>query len=247
MTQEERCLWVGQGDRLVDLEGREVATPQGWAFLPAGDAGLTRKVTARTRFWRVQARMGRRIISRGIWAPVSVIEEARAEVETQRASGAYQQKLAGDRRRRAARQAAYEGEFLVAVRAFLNFAPCYREQERAMAEAVTRHAIPVGSGTVARTTRIPLEDRAAAAVIAWMRHQTTAYEAMSIARIKGERRQVRRMLAQRSLIVLEAYRRGRAIGPDCPLWRALHPGLPVAEEGAVKRPGAGEEEQEVKF
>lgn len=54
------------------------------------------------------------------------------------------------------------------------------------------HAVPVGSGTVARTQLIPLEQRAEAAVIAWMRHQTTAYDRMSIARIKGERREVRR-------------------------------------------------------
>lgn len=38
---------------------------------------------------------------------------------------------------------------------------------------VTHHATPVGSGTVARTKRIPVEYRAEAAVIAWMRHQTT--------------------------------------------------------------------------
>ena len=38
----------------------------------------------------------------------------------------------------------------------------------------------------------PCQERAEAAVIAWMRHQTTAYETMKIARIKGGRRQVRR-------------------------------------------------------
>lgn len=221
MSGEECCLWVDRAGKLVDLAGKEVAIPRGWAFLPAGDAGLTRKVTAKTRFWRVQARMGRRIISKGIWAPEPIIEEARVEIETQRASKQYQRKLAGDRRRREARQAVYEEDFLAAVRSFLNFAPCYRDQERAMAEAVTRHAVPVGSGTVARTSRIPLEERASRAVIAWMRHQTTAYESMTIARIKGERRSVRRMLAQRSVELLEGYRKGGVIARDCPLARAL--------------------------
>ena len=145
-------------------------------------------------------------------------------------------------RRRAAKQEAYEEEFLQAVRGYLNFAACYQDVEQAMAEAITRHAVPVGSGTVARTTRIPLEDRASHAVIAWMRHQTTAYDSMSIARIKGERRQVRRMLAQRSIVLLEGYRQGGAISADCPLWRALHPSLPAAGEGTAKRPGAGKEE-----
>lgn len=242
MAQEERIVQFGRDGQLLDLQGQVVTPPQGWVFLPAGDAGLTRKVTARTGFWRVQARMGRRIISKGIWALESVVAEARTEVEAQRDTPQYQQKLASDRRRRAAKQEVYEGDFLQAVRAYLNFAPCYQYVEQAMAEAITRHAVPVGSGTVARTTRIPLEERAAHAVIAWMRHQTTAYDSMSIARIKGERRQVRRMLAQRSLVLLEGYRQGRVIGADCPLWRALHPSLPATGEGVAKRPGAGGEE-----
>ena len=67
-----------------------------------------------------------------------------------------------------------------------------------LARAVTEHATPVGSGTVARTKRIPVEQRAEAAVIAWMRHQTTGYDGMAIPRVKGKRREVRRMLARRS-------------------------------------------------
>jgi Fe-S cluster biosynthesis and repair protein YggX len=51
-----------------------------------------------------------------------------------------------------------------------------------MSKLVTAHATPVGSGTVARTERIPLEQRAESAVIAWMRHQTTAYDSMKIAK-----------------------------------------------------------------
>jgi hypothetical protein len=70
---------------------------------------------------------------------------------------------------------------------------------------------------VARTKRIPIERRAEAAVIAWMRHQTTAYDSMKIARVKGQRREVRRMLAARSRSVLEAYRQGHAIPDSCPL------------------------------
>jgi hypothetical protein len=45
---------------------------------------------------------------------------------------------------------------------------------------------------------------------------------MSIPRIKGERRRVRRMLAERSRLVLDAYRRGLPPAPgECPLERAL--------------------------
>jgi hypothetical protein len=176
----------------------------------------------------VQARMGRRMISKGIWAPTAIIAEARLQVEAQRATDSYQKKLAGDRRRRAEKQSEYEEEFCQSVCAFLAFAPPYEHLEKTMAEAVTIHAVPVGSGTVARTTMIPIEERAAKAVIAWMRHRTTAYDSMKIARVKGERRQVWRMLAQRSTELLRAYREGREPAPDCPLHRALW--LTAAEE-----------------
>jgi hypothetical protein len=55
-----------------------------------------------------------------------------------------------------------------------------------------------------------------------MRHQTTAYESMVIPRVRGKRREVRRMLAKRSKQLLEKYRRpsGENIG-DCPIRRAL--------------------------
>lgn len=59
-------------------------------------------------------------------------------------------------------------------------------------------------------------------MIAWMRHQTTAYDRMNIARIKGKRREVRRELARVSREVLQAYRDGCTIDvKTCPLARAL--------------------------
>lgn len=90
-----------------------------------------------------------------------------------------------------------------------------------LARAVTEQARPVGSGTVARTKQIPIEKRAEAAVIAWMRHQTTAYDSMVIPRGKGKRREVRRMLAQWSQPLLVRYRRGEAVGDECLLQQAL--------------------------
>ncbi len=69
-----------------------------------------------------------------------------------------------------------------------------------------------------------VERRAEAALIAWLRHQTTVYESMKIPRIKGKRREVRRMLAQRSQELLARYRRGEAVGEGCPLKRALREG-----------------------
>src|SRR6185369_10072207 len=101
------------------------------------------------------------------------------------------------------------------------FHPDHADLADRLARAVTDHATPVGSGTVARTKRIPVERRAEAAVIALMRHQTTGYDDMKIQRAKGKRREVRRMLAQRSKELLAKYRRGVEIGAGCPLQRAL--------------------------
>ena len=223
VNKEERLVRAGAGGTLIGEDGAKLTPPSGWTFLPAGDGAITRKVTAKEAFWRVQAQMGRRVISKGIWAPGAAIAQARQEVEALRATESYQKRLAGERQRRAEKQTEYEQEFYLAVRAFLAFIPRYETLEQAMARAVTTHAIPVGSGTVARTSMIPIEERAAKAVIAWMRHQTTGYDAMRIARIKGERRQVRRMLAQRSMELLHAYRNGLEPASDCPLQQALAP------------------------
>ena len=69
---------------------------------------------------------------------------------------------------------------------FLAFHSSHQALADRLARAVTDHATPVGSGTVARTKRIPVERRAEAAVIAWMRHQTTGYDWMAIPRVKGK-------------------------------------------------------------
>ena len=105
--------------------------------------------------------------------------------------------------------------------AFLAFHPTHADLADRLARAVTEHATPVGSGTVARTKRIPVERRGEAAMIAWMRHKTTGYDGMAIPRVKGKRREVRRRLARRSQELLDHYRRGGSAPEACPLRRAL--------------------------
>jgi hypothetical protein len=104
---------------------------------------------------------------------------------------------------------------------FLAFHPTHAALADRLARAVTDHATPVGSGTVARTKRIPIERRAEAAVIAWLRHQTTGYDGMVVPRVRGKRREVRRMLAARSKELLQRYRRGEPVPDGCPLQEAL--------------------------
>jgi hypothetical protein len=202
-------------------DGTVLAAPDGWALLPPGDAALTRRVKEAGDHWAVQEKKGRKTFSRGVWAPAATIDRIRAELEAERSTQGYARRKEADARRREKAHAEYVEDFLGAVLAFLAFHPSHAELAARLARAVTDHATPVGSGTVARTRRIPVERRAEAAVIAWMRHRTTGYDGMAIPRVKGKRREVRRLLARRSQELLARYRRGEPVPEGCPLRRAL--------------------------
>lgn len=202
-------------------DGKVLTTPEGWVLLPPGDAALTRRVKVAGEHWVVQEKKGRKVFSRGIWAAATTIAKIRAELETERSTEGYAKRKKASALRRDKAQTEYVEDFFGAVVAFLAFHPKHAEVANRLARAVADHATPVGSGTIARTKRIPVEQRAEAAVIAWMRHKTSAYESMKIPRIKGKRRKVRRMLAQRSQELLSQYRRGESVGEECPLGRAL--------------------------
>jgi hypothetical protein len=131
----------------------------------------------------------------------------RAALEVERSTESYAKKRVADVARRETKQAAYVVTFEQSVLDFLRFSPRWHALQRIVAARVAAHATPVGSGTVARTERIPVEERARAAVIAWMRHQTTGYDDMRIARVKGARREVRRELAEISRALLDLHRR----------------------------------------
>jgi hypothetical protein len=203
-------------------DGTLLTAPPGWACLPPGDAGLTRRVKAAGPSWAVLEKRGRKLFSKGLWAPAANIEAARAALDAERATPAYAKKRAQDTQRREREQATYVVEFGAEVTAFLRFSPRWAALAAELSARVTAHATPVGSGTVARTERIPVERRADAAVIAWMRHQTTAYDNLAIPRVKGKRREVRRDLAEVSRAVLDRHRRDEAHADEgCPLCVAL--------------------------
>jgi hypothetical protein len=194
--------------------------------------------------WVVQEKKGRKTFSRGVWAPAATIDRIRAELEAERSTASYAKRKQTDARRRNQAQAEYVEDFFGAVVAFLAFHPNHAELADRLARAVTDHATPVGSGTVARTKRIPVEQRAEAAVIAWMRHQTTGYDGMVIPRVKGNQREVRRMLARRSQELLARYRRGEPVPEGCPLRKALtNPPVPSGQSPGEKQqrthPAAG--------
>lgn len=222
MPNINRTVTPGPTPETVRGEGGEVLSPpSNWRLLPPGDAPLTKLVKSKGPTWLVQVKVGRRLMSRGVWADGAAIEEAVREMAAKRAAPGYEKVRGQAVAARARKEAAYRVEFHRQVVQFLDFHPRYEDIAEEMARRVTDLATPVGSGTVGRTARIPVEERAAAAIIAWLRHQTTDYDRMSIARVKGLRRQVRRDLASRSLRLLDIYRRGEERRVDCPLAKAL--------------------------
>ncbi|MBX3211510.1 MAG: DUF2293 domain-containing protein [Labilithrix sp.] len=203
-------------------DGRRLTPPAGWVRLPPGDAAITRRVKLAGPSWAVLEKRGRKVFSKGLWAPRENVEAVRGTVEAERSTDGYAKKRQADVARRDRAQAEYVATFEHEVLAFLRFSTEWQPLARALARKVAAHATPVGSGTVARTKRISVAERAEAAVIAWMRHQTTAYDDLAIPRVKGARREVRRELATISRAVLDLHRRDVPHGiAACPLCKAV--------------------------
>ena len=222
MPYQNRIVRPGKAVRSVLTDaGEQLTVPEDWTLLPPGDAPLTKIVKAKGPTWLVQVKFKNRFISRGIWAKDDHIQAAKNELEVKRSAPGYAKKRELALARREKKYQEYAKDFYAEVLEFLDFHPRYTALATQLARVVTEHATPVGSGTVARTERIPLRDRAGSAVIAWMRHQTTSYDHMTIVRVKGRRRQVRRELASQSIGMLQLYRDGIDIPQACPLHRAL--------------------------
>lgn len=137
-------------------DGRVLTVPEGWVLHSPGDA-LTRRVKAAGEAWAVAEKKGRKVFSRGVWAPATTVERVRAELEAERSTEGFTKKKEADARRREKAQVEYVEDFYGAVVTFLAFHPDHAELAARLARAVTDHATPVGSGTVARTKRIPVE------------------------------------------------------------------------------------------
>ncbi|MEI7782118.1 MAG: DUF2293 domain-containing protein, partial [Planctomycetota bacterium] len=60
--------------------GKVLEAATDWELLPPGDAALTRRVKAAGEHWVVQEKKGRKIFSRGVWAPKTTIGRIRAEL-----------------------------------------------------------------------------------------------------------------------------------------------------------------------
>ena len=222
MPHQNRLVKPGRTERTVLTDtGEQLVVPENWVLLAPGDGPLTKMVKAKGPTWLVQVKVKKRYISKGIWAQERHILAAQNELAAKRSTLGYVQKRCRELAGREKKHQEYVQQFYSEVLDFLGFHSRYATFAARLAGAVTELATPVGSGTVARTQRIPVADRARSAVIAWMRHQTTNYDSMVIGRVKGTRRLVRRELASRSLDLLQLYREGHDVPSSCPLRRAL--------------------------
>jgi len=124
MPNETRIVAPGPSDRTVRAaDGRVLVAPADWELLPPGDGTLTRRVKAAGPTWTVQQKRGRKVFSRGVWAPADRIAAIREELAAERSTGAYAKRRAADKARRERKQIAYVEDFRKAVVAFLDFAP----------------------------------------------------------------------------------------------------------------------------
>lgn len=164
-------------DGLWNPDHGEIEVPEDWDLLPAGDAFLTRTVKAAGDYWlawkpRTRTRPHRRLI--GVWAPRSEIEGARAAAETTATKRARQRQQGEAHRQR--REVAYQAELRDAIMTFLDFGTAHAALAEQIADEASARAAVVGIGRVGRTRTIGLEDRAALAARAYIRHRLTSYE-----------------------------------------------------------------------
>src|SRR6202790_466322 len=105
------------------LDGRVLTAPEGWVLFPPGDAALTRRVKAAGDHWIVQEKKGRKVFSRGVWAPAATVERIRADLHAERSTEGFAKKKEAEARRREKAQAEYVDDFFGAVVLFLAFHP----------------------------------------------------------------------------------------------------------------------------
>ena len=162
---------------LWNPEHGELELPAGWEFLASGDTFVTKQVKAADVYWIVWRPRGKNRPHRrklGLFAPTAAISHARAEAE-RTAERRAQQRVVNARHRDKVEET-YRAQFVAAVVAWLDFAPEHDGLADEIANAVAERAVAIGSGRVGRTKVLALEERAALAARATIRHGFTDYD-----------------------------------------------------------------------
>src|SRR5947208_2717310 len=106
MPNQTRTASPGPGPRSIrTADGQVLTAPPDWVLVPPGDPGLTRRVKATGPAWTVQEKKGRKIFSRGVWAPGETVEAVRRELAAEREAPQYARERERAARRREKEQA----------------------------------------------------------------------------------------------------------------------------------------------
>jgi hypothetical protein len=155
----------------------EIEIPDEWDFLPSGDAFVTRLVKASGMYWVAFRPRGRNRPHRrrlGLWAPKETIQTAWTEAAATQEQRAKQREQGAKAREK--QEVVYRDELEEAIRLFLAFAPEHTALADEIAREAATRAAAVGSGRVGRTRTLSLEERAALAAKALIRHRYTGYD-----------------------------------------------------------------------
>jgi len=153
-----------------------IQIPEGWEFLPRGDAFVTRHAK-KGPHWVLLGRYNKKggyTPVKGVFAPADAIEAAKAAAETTKARRDQARPKAAQRREKA--EAQYRRTFEEACLRFLDFAPAHEELARKIASDTANTACRKYSGRVGRTALLDLDEKAALAVRAYLRHNYTDYD-----------------------------------------------------------------------
>ncbi|MDE1821901.1 MAG: DUF2293 domain-containing protein [Euryarchaeota archaeon] len=160
----------------------EVELPEGWVFLPSGDAFVTRQAKKGPHWVLLKRRKGY-TATLGVFCPEESVQQAEAKAAETEGSRAARREVG--KRTRARAEERYRAELEQEILAFLEFAPEHALLAREIAKGAAARATPVGSGRVGRTRTLPLSKRAEFAARAYIRHKHTNYEA-DLWRASGE-------------------------------------------------------------
>ncbi|NNN17089.1 MAG: DUF2293 domain-containing protein [Thermoplasmata archaeon] len=168
-------MWHARaGEGYWNPERGDVSVPDGWVFVPAGDAFVTREVKKGPHWVLLKRRKGY-TAKLGVFCPeenLDVAEKRREETATSRA----RQRAVGRTSRERAEER-YRAEMERAILDFLAFRPQHAALAEEIAQGAVTQATPVGSGRVGRTRKLSLPERAELAARAYVRHRHTNYEA----------------------------------------------------------------------
>lgn len=162
-----------EGEGYWTPERGNVSVPDGWVFVPSGDAFVTREVK-RGPHWVLLKRRTGYTATLGVFCPeASLTAAARRRDET--AESRARQRMAGKASRERA-ETRYRAKLEKAIVDFLGFRPPYEGLALEIARGAAAQATPVGSGRVGRTRTRSLSQRAELAARAYLRHKYTDYE-----------------------------------------------------------------------